>query len=84
MNKFIIDNNNQENTKRFSSYSPEVTLHGTGLEPETFEFPTYIPNYLTRLNDLTLAIDYVCIPKIFILYIRGVLSFDYVSLFFCM
>ena len=31
---------------------------------------------------MTLAIDYLCIPKIFILYIRGALSFDYVSRFF--
>ena len=31
---------------------PKDTLFQTGFEPATFEFPTYLPNYLTRPNDL--------------------------------
>ena len=30
---------------------------------------------------MTLAIDYLCIPKIFILYIRGALSLNYLTIF---
>ena len=61
---FIKNSNNnillKKKEKQISPYCPEVTLVGTG--PGTFEFRTYLFNYLTRPNDLGYS-DYFRIPE---------------------
>ena len=53
--KIVIKNSNnnillKKRKKNFETV-PD-TFFQTGFEPATFEFPTYLPNYLTRPNDL--------------------------------
>ena len=55
MNIVIQNSNNNilfKKRKKKISDCPKDTLFQTGLEPATFEFPTYPPIYLTCPNDL--------------------------------
>ena len=56
MNIVIKNSNNnillKKRKQTISGLSQRHILFQTGFEPATFEFPTYLPNYLTRPNDL--------------------------------
>ena len=54
MNIVIKNSNNNILLKKGKKNFETVpdTLFQTGFEPATFEFPTYLPNYLTRPNNL--------------------------------
>ena len=52
---------------------PKETLFQTGFEPATFEFPTYLPNYLTCPNDL----GYSTICRCFLMHLLGGLTINY-------
>ena len=55
MNIVIKNSNNNILLKKRGKkirHCPKDTLFQTGFEPATFEFPTYLPNYLTCPNDL--------------------------------
>ena len=59
------------------SYCPK--LYGTGLEPGTFEFVTYLPN-----NRANYTIDYLWILKfLFWIYILSALNVHYFPRFSC-
>ena len=54
---------------------PKVTLFQTGFKPATFEFPTYLLNYLTRLNDL--GDPTICVFRCFLMHLLGGLTVNY-------
>ena len=55
--------------------SPKDTLFQTGFEFATFEFLTYLPNYLTRPNDL--GYPTICVFRCFLMHLLGGLTINY-------
>ena len=51
------------------------TLFQTGFKPATFEFPTYLPNYLTRPKDL--GYPNICVFRWFLMHVLGGLTINY-------
>ena len=67
MNIVIKNSNNNILLKKKEKKTrdcPKDTLFQTGFEPATFEFPTYLPNYLTCPNDL--GYPTICVFRCFI------------------
>ena len=54
---------------------PKDTLFQTEFEPATFEFPTYVRNYLTRPNDL--GYNTICVFRCFLMHLLGGLAINY-------
>ena len=54
---------------------PKDTLFQTGFEPATFEFHTYLPNYLTRPNDF--GYPTICVFRCFLMHLLGSLTINY-------
>ena len=74
----VIKNSNnnillKKRKKKFRSV-PD-TLFQTGFEPATFEFPTYLPNYLTRPNDL--GYPTIRVFRCFLMHLLGGLIINY-------
>ena len=78
MNIVIQNSNNnilfKKKKKKFRD-CPKDTLFQTGLEPATFEFPTYLPNYITRPNDL--GYPTICVFRCFLMHLLGCLIINY-------
>ena len=70
-------NNNILLKKRKKKYrdSPKDTLFQTGFKPATFEFPTYLPNYLTCPNDL--GYPTIRVFRCFLMHLLGDLTINY-------
>ena len=54
---------------------PKDTLFQTGFESATFEFPTYLPNYLTPPKDL--GYSTICVFRWFLMHLLGGLTINY-------
>ena len=78
MNIVIQNSNNnilfKKRKKNFRD-CPKDTLFQTGFEPATFEFPNYLPNYLTRPNDL--GYPTICVFRCFLMHLLGGLIINY-------
>ena len=77
--KIVIKNSNnnillKERKKKLLKTVPD-TLFQTGFEPATFEFPIYLPNYLTRPNDL--GYPTICVFQCFLMHLLGGLIINY-------
>ena len=70
-------NNNILLKKREKKYQDclKDTLFQTGFEPATFEFPTYLSNYLTRPNGL--GYPTICVFRCFLMHLLGGLTINY-------
>ena len=78
MNIVIKNSNNnmllKKRKKKMFETVPD-TLFQTGFEPATFEFPTYLPNYLTCPNDL--GYPTICVFRCFLMHLVGDLTINY-------
>ena len=78
MNIVINNSNNnillKKRKKKFRD-CPKDTFFHTGFEPATFEFPTYLPNYLTCPKDL--GYPTICVFRCFLMHLVGDLTINY-------
>ena len=78
MNIVIKNSNNnmllKKRKKKFRDCSKD-TLFQNGFEPATFEFSTYLPNYLTCPNDLVYPT--ICVLRCFLMHLLGELTINY-------
>ena len=78
MNSVLKNTNNNILLKKKKKKNFETvpdTLFQTGSEPATFEFPIYLPNYLTRPNDL--GYPTICVFRCFLMHLLGGLIINY-------
>ena len=71
MNIVIKNSNNNilfKKRKKKFRYCPKDKLFQSGFDPVTF-FPTYLPNYLTRPNDL--GYPTICVFRCFLMHLLG-------------
>ena len=71
--KIVIENSSnnillKKRKKKFRDCLND-TLFQTGFEPATFEFPMYLPNYLTYPNNL--GYPTICVFRCFLMHLVG-------------